>query len=539
MAFETSFSKKIEHYLAAGFPMLYVTTWEEMRVERALETSAKANERCLWVWSLTQGWTQRLGERGADLKPEQRKSIKQTDGPDVALRTILKGDLPGDSVLVLRDFHAFLENPEALRLLRDLSSLCKAKASTIVFVTPVSKIPIELQKDVVLVDFSLPTREELGVVLDRIVDSVGKSKAWGGAKGDEITALRASLLDAARGLTEIEAENTFAFALVEHGALTRDSIKTVLSEKANIVKKDGTLQFYEVGASLADVGGLDNLKQHVSERKRAFTDEARTYGLPYPRGLGLVGVQGCGKSLSAKAIANEMNVPLLRFDVGRVFGSLIGESEANMRRALSVAEAISPCVLWLDEMEKGTAGMESSGKSDAGVTARVFGEFLSWLAEKKAPVYVIATVNQIDRLPAEMIRKGRFDEWFFVDLPTELERRDIFEIGLREVKRDPRKFNLEAMARAADRFSGAEIKEAIISGMYAAFHKGEEVTTQHVLDAVDATTPLAESMEEQINALRERAKKSKWRDASKVLTTITAGEARRMRTGSGRDPVKG
>lgn len=505
-----------EHYLSAGYPALYLTTHEEMRAEKELYEAAKAIERSMWVWSCTRGWIERV-----ETSRQANAKMLKAENPMKALETIEKDGnsvLPQDAVLVLRDFHPYLASAEIVRKIRDLAAICKGTGRTMIFESPLLRVPIELEKDVTAIEFSLPTKEELGAILDLVIQSVGERRA-------KVTD-RSRLLEAARGLTWNEAENTFALALVKHKALDDAAIATVQHEKANIIKKTGILEFYEPRVSLANVGGLNELKEWTRKRKKAFSEKARDYGLPYSRGVLLVGVQGCGKSLTAKATAAEFGIPLLRFDVGRVFKSLVGESESSMRTALAIADAIAPCVLWLDEMEKGLSGLQSSGQTDGGVSARVFGTFLTWMSERETPVYVLATVNDIDKLPAELVRKGRFDEIFFVDLPHELERRDIFEIGIKEIKRDPKKFHLEALAREADLFSGAEIKESIISGMFDAFDKDQEVSNDHILDAIRNSSPLAKTHETVINKLRERAKEAKWREATVVIDR--AATARRI-----------
>jgi len=511
-----SLKMDVQHYISAGFPALYVTTHEEMRAESEIREAAKAIDRSLWIWSSTRGWVDKTNV--ADDK-EGRK-IK-TSNPMHALECIEKetrSELPQDAVYVLRDFHPYLASADVVRKLRDLFVFCKGTGRTMIFESPVLRIPIELEKDVHAIEFALPTKDELGTILQMVVESVGEKRA---KVGD-----RSKLLEATRGLTWNEAENTISLALVKHKALDDAAIQTVMREKANVIKKTGILEFFEPRVSLDSVGGLNELKAWTRKRKKAFSDQAREYGLPYSRGVLLVGVQGCGKSLTAKATAAEFQIPLLRFDVGRVFKSLVGESESSMRSALAIADAISPCVLWLDEMEKGLSGLQSSGQTDGGVSARVFGTFLTWMSERTTPVYVLATCNDIDKIPPELQRKGRFDEIFFVDLPHELERRDIFEIGLKEVNREPKKFNLELLAREADLFSGAEVKEAIISGMFDAFDKGEEVNSDYILDAIRNTTPLAKSQAGPIGKLRDRALDAKWRSATTIVDR--AATARRI-----------
>lgn len=293
--------------------------------------------------------------------------------------------------------------------------------------------------------------------------------------------------------------------VVSRGTLKEEDIKLILDEKKQIIRKSGLLEYYESEEKFNHIGGLDNLKKWIIKRGTAFSEKAREYGLPEPRGILMVGVQGCGKSLTAKAVSSLWGLPLLRLDLGSLFSGIIGSSEENIRRAIKVAESVAPCILWLDEMEKGLSGIVSSDISDAGTTARVFGSFITWLQEKKTPVFVIATSNDIEKLPPEVLRKGRFDEIFFIDLPTFDERKDIFEIHLEMFERDPDDFNLDSLAKKCAGFSGAEIKEAIISGMYDSFNDERPLETDDILHAIEITIPLSQTMPKKINELRSWA----------------------------------
>jgi len=499
------FRLSVLQHLKAGFPLLYVPTWEELRAEAEVSEAALELKRGLWIWSVTRGWVQEHTglplPRGTDAAKRERKQINSTD-PLRALQDIHEGKvLPGDTVFVLRDYHFFIENPELIRKLRDMIGFLKSSGRTVIVEAPRIIIPLELEKDITLVPFELPTKDDLGRVLDGVVEAVGESTAR--------VSDRTSLIDGALGLTIAEAENVLALGLVKHGSLGDDAIRSVQRAKADILKKTGILEFFEPDVGMDEIGGLNNLKGYLRKRGKAFTDRARAYGLPASRGIVMLGVQGCGKSACAKAAARMWKKPLIRFDVGRVFGSLVGESEGKMRRALDIVDAIGSCVLWLDELEKGLSGLQSSNFSDGGVTARVFGSLLTWMAERKSAAYVVATCNNIAMLPPELVRKGRFDEIFFVDLPTISELRDIFAIHIRKRGRDPKAFDLEKLAYAAHQglFSGAEAEEAVISALFEAFdHDEDEVSTAYVLDAIENTKSLAVTMEDQIKATREWAK---------------------------------
>ncbi len=289
---------------------------------------------------------------------------------------------------------------------------------------------------------------------------------------------------------------------MKHESLTGDHVHEVFAEKQQIIRKSGLLEYCSPEEDFSQVGGLAGLKDWLQKRAAAFTDEARAFGLPAPKGILLIGVQGCGKSLCAKAVASLWRLPLLRFDMGRMFGSYVGSSEDNVRKAFAVAESVAPAILWVDEIDKAFAGTRGSGANDSGTTARVFGTLLTWMSEKTAPVFVVATANDISGLPAELLRKGRLDEIFFVDLPGAEERAEIVRIHLAKRGRDPEAFAAQGLASACEGFSGAEIEEAVVSGLYEAFSEGSELTSEHIARSMNQTVPLARTMAEQMNELR-------------------------------------
>jgi SpoVK/Ycf46/Vps4 family AAA+-type ATPase len=316
--------------------------------------------------------------------------------------------------------------------------------------------------------------------------------------------MREKIVHALLGLTLAEAENVLAKTLVAHRGFGPESLEVINAEKKQIIRKSGLLEYYETDETIDSVGGLSSLKSWLLKRTVALSDQARAYGLPAPKGVLLLGVQGCGKSLMAKTISNIWRLPLLRFDVGRVFGSLVGSSEQNVRRAIQVAESVAPVVFWIDEIDKAFRGSRGSGGStDAGTSARVFSTFLTWMSEKKTSVFVVATANDISALPPELLRKGRFDEIFFVDLPSRQERQEVFRVHLGKKKIDPAKFDLETLADASEGYSGAEIEEAIISTMFDAFYDKQELTSRRLLDSLRQTVPLSRTMRENIEELRQ------------------------------------
>jgi len=363
--------------------------------------------------------------------------------------------------------------------------------------SPYQKLPLELEKDVVVLDFPLPTLDELSLVLTKHLSPQHPISA----------PTREKLLKAALGLTKDEAEKVYRKAQVKAKRLTESEVDIVLSEKKQLIRRNGILEFIEEDETIEAIGGLGELKRWLKQRSNAFTEAAREYGLPQPKGMLILGVPGCGKSLLAKTTSRLWSLPLLRLDMGRVYdGSTVGRSEANLRSALKTAESISPAILFIDELDKAFAGSSGSADSDGGTSSRIFGSFLTWMQEKESPVFVIATANRVDRLPGEFLRKGRFDEIFFVDLPNLNEREDIFNIHLTKRRRDGDRFDCAQLAKISEGFSGAEIEQAIIAAMYDAFAQDREFTQLDIIAAIKATLPLSRTMTEQVSGLRDWAR---------------------------------
>ena len=366
-----------------------------------------------------------------------------------------------------------------------------------------------------VVDFSLPTRADIRALIDGLCDDFPDlGTRHGNDNRDRFT-------EAALGLTYEEANNVFAKSLVRHRDFDMD---TILSEKKAIIRKSGLLEYYETQEQFNDVGGLKTLKDWLHKRQGAFTQQARAFGLPVPKGILLIGIPGCGKSLTAKAVGALWQMPLLRLDVGKVFSGLVGSSEENIRKAIATAEAVAPAILWLDELEKGFSGVQSSGQSDAGTPARVFGSFITWLQEKQSAVFVIATANDVSMLPPELLRKGRFDEIFFVDMPTFEERKDILSIHLEKKKRPLANFDLDQLATATRDFSGAELEQVVVAALYDAFFEGADLTTPRLEQSASEIIPLALTMKEKIDGLRDWAR-SRARSASGLPIGAPADEA--------------
>lgn len=493
MSEQPAFLREIDTLIRARYPLLYLVTFEEQRVEALMGEIARAHGKDLVEWSATRGLRTFTGaHRGTP--------IEDTANPVNALLHIQK--LPNPSLVLLKDFHRQLEEPLVVRALRELGNALKSAYTTVLVVAPVLRLPEELEKDVSVIDVPLPTKADLMQLLRDIARMVTKSrKATVDLSGEQAE----SLISAAHGLTLSEAENAFAKAIARDNRLDGSDLKLILDEKSQVIRKSGLLEYHSTDQALTDVGGLGTLKKWLDRRKNAFSDAAREFGLPSPKGLLLLGVQGCGKSLTAKAIATSWKLPLVRLDMGRIYSGLVGSSEENLRKAIRAVESLAPVVLWVDEVEKGLAGA-SGGGSDTGVSARVFGTLLTWLQEKTSPVFVVATANRIESLPPELLRKGRFDEIFFVDLPSEQERTDILKIQLSKRKRDPAKFPIEELAKATVQFSGAEIEQVVIAGLYDAFADGVELAPSHLLNAAKETPPLAVTMAEDVARLREWAR---------------------------------
>ncbi|HXU75027.1 MAG TPA: AAA family ATPase [Methylomirabilota bacterium] len=489
-----NFQTEIETLIRARYPILYIVSCEEMRVQNLVVEIARRRQKKVFEWSYSTG----IVPAGTSIQSQKHRNAA-TKEPLAALDQVIEQVEP--AIFIFKDFHPFLtrSNFAVVRKLKEIALHLKNSFKTIILVSPVMEIPTELEKEMTVLNYPLPSREDLGQLLDRIIADVRQFKQ---VKLELDDVGRDRLLQAALGLTLGEAENVFAKIIVKDERLSGDDVNEVFAEKQQIIRKSGLLEYYSTDESFSNVGGLGVLKDWLNKRAAAFTQEARDFGLPPPKGILMLGVQGCGKSLCAKAVSNQWQLPLLRFDMGRMFGSLVGSSEENVRRAIAVAESVAPAILWVDEIDKAFAGSQGSGLTDGGTTARVFGTFLTWLSEKKAPVFVVATANDISQLPPELLRKGRLDEIFFVDLPDRDERVEVFRIHLLKRRREVASFDLDGMADASEQLSGAEIEESINSALYDAFYAGEELTTAHVLQSLAQTVPLAKTMDEQIGRLR-------------------------------------
>lgn len=478
--------------IQAQYPLVYLVTFEEERAEQTIASVAQGlrPQRRLFTWTMTRGIVEFGQARGAT----QNNS---TVSPEAAVEWVIRQREPG--IFVFKDLHPFKDSPAVTRCLRDAILSFKDSQKTIVLMSPVQEVPVELEKEVVVLDFLPPDMGELNQVLSQELEQ---------SRGSRITTeVREKLLKAALGLTRDEAEKVYRKARVVNGRLNEETVDIVLSEKKQLIRRNGILEFMDIDETIDSVGGLEELKRWLKQRSDAFTERAREYGLPQPKGMLILGVPGCGKSLIAKTTSRLWGLPLLRLDLGRVYdGSMVGRSEANLRNALRTAESISPAILFIDEIDKAFAGSSGSSDSDGGTSSRIFGTFLTWMQEKTSPVFVMATANRVERLPGEFLRKGRFDEIFFVDLPNPEERNEIFRIHLQKRRRDISRFDLDQLTKVCEGFSGAEIEQGLISAMYEAFAQGREFTQLDIIASIRATLPLSKTMSEQVTALRDWAR---------------------------------
>lgn len=501
--------------IKARYPLLYVPSWEEKRIVDTIQEVASIGpiSKVVYTWTVATG----LYRRG--LAP-----VPNTVEPLAALEFVEKFNRP--AIFCFLDFHPFLESRNVtVRKLKNLASVIKQDFKTIILISPTLTIPVELQKVVTVVDFLLPGEEEINTLLDTVVQEQGEHQY----RVNLSKAEREKLVKAAQGLTLDEIENAFSKAVVTDGVLDAADIDLILEEKRQVIRKTGILDYYPATEGMESVGGLGALKEWLRKRGRSFTDEAKAFGLPAPKGVLVTGIPGCGKSLCAKAASALWQLPLLRLDMGKIFAGIVGSSEENMRKAIQTAEAIAPCILWIDEIEKGLAGTGGSG--DSGVSARVFGTFLTWMQEKTTAVFVFATANAIEKLPPELLRKGRFDEIFFVDLPQPQERMDIFQIHLIKRNKLLKEFDLRALSDTSEGYSGSEIEQAVITGMVEAFDENRQLNQQDLIAGIEKTVPLSRTMSEYMLALHI------WAEERAVMAALPEQPLQELETAAGVLPL--
>lgn len=481
--------RDLELLIESRYPIIAIESFEEQRVELILQRTALDLEMPLFVWTVADG----LRRSGSD--------TPLPDGKNPARALAMVADLTGDGIFFFKDLHRFLTEMEVVRRLHDTAQHFVRRRGAIVLSGPRVDLPDELRELTAPFKLELPNDEELRTLARRVINDF-TSQHRVKVQLSDVEFER--LVDLLKGLTLFEAERVIARSILDDLVLDRRDLEHIAAIKKDLLEREALLDFIPAQETMTDIGGLEHLKAWLAKRRQAFTAEGRTFGLTAPKGILLIGVQGCGKSLVARAIARDWGLPLLRFEPARLYDKYIGESEKHLERALSVAERLAPCVVMIDEIEKGFA-YGGSAEADAGLSRRVFGRLLTWLQERTAQVFVAATCNDILQLPPELVRKGRFDEIFFIDLPRRDERKAIFEIHLRKRKRDPGAYDLESLADASEGFSGAEIEQAIVSASYTAFAGAEDVTTAHILDELRATHPLSAVRQEEISALRQWA----------------------------------
>jgi ATP-dependent 26S proteasome regulatory subunit len=519
-----TFNKVLESNIAAGAPIIQIISHDTLRIRAEVATVAETLGRNTYIWDRTQGLRENVTYPSTD-SPEE---TKQPAIPIDWLNGAFEDDdelfpKPRNCIVLLEDFHPNLTDADyaiIARLRNFAISVAgkKIRDITLVMSQPIHRLPVELEKETQILTLPLPNKSDL----ERLAKQA--KQTFNIAESDY--RITDEVLSAALGLSTSEAQLAFAKAASQKKRISEAEIPLIVEEKEQIIRKNGHLEYFHPKATLDDIGGLANLKAWLNRRKQAFTSEAKDFGLEDPRGVLLLGLPGTGKSLAAKAVANAWQLPLLRLDMGKIYGGIVGQSEDNMRQSLQLAEALSPSILWIDEIEKGLSGMQSSGSTDGGTTARVLGSFLTWMQEKDKPVFVVATANNISHLPPELLRKGRVDEIFFVDLPTANEREEIITVHLRNRQRADEfsQEDVRSLAQSSKGFTGAELEEAIKEAMFVAFDEGCDLDKNHIQQALEATSPLSVTMHELINDTRKWAKGRAVKASSEEPEDVKASE---------------
>lgn len=495
-----SFLSDISINIRSTAPIIQIISHETLRIRACCIQVAANLNRDLYIWNMPQGL------RKYDFEDNCWESADEGEQPQEVLEWLVDisaDDEEPDFILLLEDFHHFLNEHTLISRLRAFAIAVASREInnvTVVLSQPVPLLPTELEKEVQVMEMPFPGADELKTLMQQARQRYNLD--------DDDYQESPALIESALGLSTSEAQLAFSKAACQFKRLKESEIPFIVKEKEQVIRKSGHLEYFHPKASLDDIGGLDNLKSWLERRRQSFTKDAREFGLETPRGVLLLGLPGTGKSLAAKAVANAWQLPLLRLDMGKIYGGIVGQSEANIRSALQTAEALAPSILWVDEIEKGLSGMQSSGATDGGTTSRVLGTFLTWMQEKEKPVFVVATANHIAQLPPELLRKGRVDEIFFVDLPVQQDRKDIIEIHLKRRNRlnDFKPDELDELAIASRGFTGAELEEAVKEAMFLAFDEGHQLNKDDILKAIQATSPLSLTMAEMINDTRAWAK---------------------------------
>jgi SpoVK/Ycf46/Vps4 family AAA+-type ATPase len=487
--YHMNFIEEFNLLLKARYSLIYISTYEEDRLEYTIRNCIKLGKtRAIYTWNFIDGFENEAGKRN----------------PLQALEFIEKMAVNAPAIFLLKDFNKFFGDLTVSRKIRNLSRLLKTQPKTIVISACETTIPDELRELITILEFQLPDVNEIRQELLRLLNLLDQQLV-----PEDLD----SLVQSCQGLSLERIRRVLSKIIANQKTIDKSNISIILSEKQQIINQTQILEFCSTDYCLEDIGGLLNLKTWLNQRSTSFSEQALSYGLSAPRGLLLVGVQGTGKSLTAKAIANDWQLPLLRLDFGRLFAGIIGESESRVREMIRVAEALAPCILWIEEIDKYFSQNESKG--DSGTTNRVLGTFITWLSEKSSQVFIVATANNFENLPLELVRKGRFDEIFFVGLPTEIEREKIFSVLLTKVRPIRiHEFNIKLLGQKSIDFSGAEISQAILEGMQFAFNEGRDFTTDDILSGIKDIIPLAQIDSKRIKILQEWALSGRIRTAS-------------------------
>ena len=489
-----NFNDELKLLLKARYPIIYINTIEEDRVEYVIRKNIKTNlNRSIYSWDFVDGYTNNPNNEGFGKR-----------NPLQALELVERLTSETPALFLLKDFNRFLNDISISRKLKNLTRTLKLQPKTIIIISSELSIPSELQDLITIVNFQLPTENEIHDELTRLITSLN-------LKIDN--QLLENLTRVCQGLSLERIRRVLSKIIATYKTIDENSIPILLSEKKQIISQTEILEYWSTSDNINSIGGVDNLKDWLKKRKTAFGIQALNYGLPTPRGLLLIGIQGTGKSLTSKAIATEWQLPLLKLDVGKLFGGIVGESESRLRQMIGLAETLSPCILWIDEIDK--AFTMNDSKSDSGTSNRVLATFISWLSEKTKPVFVVATANNVELLPLEIIRKGRFDEIFFLDLPKRYEREQIFKIHIQEFR--PKSwdtFDYPRLGELSESFSGAEIRQSVIEAMYHAFYENREFNTDDICDALTELVPLSQLETKQSLKLKNWAASGRIRLAS-------------------------
>jgi AAA+ superfamily predicted ATPase len=496
---------ELELMLSARFPLIYIVSSEEEIAEQELIVLCQSRKSQIYFWDYTRGWSEDGQGKG---------------NPMDALGRVAKSSANQSTIFVLKDVASLIAptangqiTPAQLPLIREIKNLARdisRDKRTLVLLTHELRLPVELREESTVIDFALPDTDEIYDLISKLVGSKIKLDDSGYEQ----------LVKACQGLSRCRISRVLAKCLAKSGKINESAITAVIEEKRQTIRETGILEFIPVQAGLDSVGGLENIKQWVRIRANSFSNAAREYGLPSPKGVLLAGIQGTGKSLSAKTIAAEWKLPLLRLDVGRLFGGIVGESESRIRQVIKLVEAIAPCVLFIDEADKAFGNVNTGTDGDSGTSRRVFGSLITWMQEKVSPVFIVLTANNVEILPAELLRKGRLDEIFWLNLPNQQERLEIFRVHLNRLRPNRTDFDFELLASRAKDFSGAEIEQVIYEGMQNAFSRNEEFTQGDLLDSIASCIPLAQISQTQIQSLTKWAEYSGAKSASSKMSEI-------------------